>query len=169
MVHQVKADRRKELMRILRGKNASSQGDIVRALRRAGHDASQATVSRDLRELGAVKVSGSGAGAAYQLSDEIPHSSGDLTARNLARTLDEFALELSVAASLVVIRTAPGHAAAVARAIDLARPKDIVGTVAGDDTIFVATRSRAVASSVARRWVGDTVKAKDGQRMRVES
>lgn len=139
-------------MRILHDGHASSQSEIVSALRAAGHDVTQATVSRDLRELGAAKIR-MGDEFVYRLPDEIPRSpGGDLMSRNLTRTLSEFAVDVRAAASLVVVATAPGHAAAVARAIDLAGIAEVVGTVAGDDTIFVATPSSEAAESIAQRW-----------------
>ena len=73
-------------------------------------------------------------------------------ARNLMSTLDEFAIDVIPAANLVVVRTAPGHASAVARSIDLAGVEEVVGTIAGDDTIFVATPGDDVAADLAARW-----------------
>jgi transcriptional regulator of arginine metabolism len=148
----VRAERRTDLLRILHEGRASSQTDIVKGLRAAGHDVTQATVSRDLREVGATKVR-VGDSFVYRLPDEVPRSqTGDLMARSLIRTLDEFALRISPAASLVVVLTAPGHAAAVARAIDLAGLEEVVGTVAGDDTILVATTDISSAEQLARRF-----------------
>jgi transcriptional regulator of arginine metabolism len=149
----MRSERRRDLLRILHEGHASSQEEIVRALRRAGHDVTQATVSRDLRELGATKIR-VGNGSVYRLSDDIPRlASGDLMARNLARTLDEFAVDIRTSGSLAVVLTAPGHAAAVARAIDLAGLPEVVGTVAGDDTIFVAAVDPAAADRLVNRWV----------------
>jgi transcriptional regulator of arginine metabolism len=148
----MRPDRRRDLLRILREGSASSQKEIVRALQRAGHDVTQATVSRDLREIGASKVR-SAEGFVYRLADDVPHSwNGDLVARNLDRSLAEFALDIRRAHSLVIVTTAPGHASAVARAIDLAAAEPVMGTVAGDDTIFVATESPDAAASLAQRW-----------------
>jgi len=148
----VRPDRRRDLIRILRDGSASSQKEIVRELRRSGHDVTQATVSRDLREIGAAKVR-SPQGLTYRLADDVPHSwNGDLVARNLERALEEFALDVKVAHSIVVVTTAPGHASAVARAIDLAGSAPVVGTVAGDDTIFVATEGPEPAQALAQRW-----------------
>ncbi len=145
-------------MRILHSGTASSQLEIVAALEQLGHDVTQATVSRDLRELGATKVRLSGK-VVYALPDDIPRSTGgDLVARNLERNLAEFALEIAQAGNLVVVHTAPGHASAVARAIDIAASKEVVGTVAGDDTIFVATGSSDSAAQLVADWLA---KAKD--------
>ncbi len=144
--------RRKDLIGILREGHSSSQHEIVAALRGAGHDVTQATVSRDLRDLGAVKVHGRD-GLTYRLPDEVPRSvAGDLTARNLRRTLEDFALAINPAGSLVVLTTAPGHAGAVARALDLAAEPGVVGTIAGDDTIFIATPDPATAEALAGAW-----------------
>jgi transcriptional regulator of arginine metabolism len=138
-------------LRILHEGHASSQEEIVAALREAGHDVTQATVSRDLSEVGASKVRTNG-GYEYRLPDEIPRSGSDLMARNLLRTLDEFAIDVVAAGNLVVVRTAPGHASAVARSIDLGGVNEVVGTIAGDDTIFVATPGPEAAASLATRW-----------------
>jgi transcriptional regulator of arginine metabolism len=148
----VKAQRRRDLVRILREGHASSQRDIVDGLRSAGHDVTQATVSRDLQDVGATKVRVNGH-FEYRLPDELPHGGGDLVAKNLMRTLDEFAVAIRQAGSMVIVITAPGHASAVARAIDLAGLDDVAGTIAGDDTIFVATDSDGSARSLAETWI----------------
>jgi transcriptional regulator of arginine metabolism len=148
----MRSSRRRDLLRILHAGHASSQSEIADELRAAGHDVTQATVSRDLRAVGAVKVKLNG-GFTYRLPDEIPRSStGDLMARNLVTTLKEFAVDVAQAASIVVVTTAPGHASAVARAIDLAGVAQVVGTIAGDDTIFVATPSKDDAELLANAW-----------------
>ena len=148
----MRAQRRKDLARILHEGDAARQQDIVQALRAAGHDVTQATVSRDLQELGATKVRANG-GFVYKLPDDVPRAPGsDLMARNLHKTLDEFAIGIHAAASLVIVQTAPGHASAVARAIDLAGLEDVLGSIAGDDTIFVATAGNESAIALADRW-----------------
>ena len=150
----MRSKRRRDLVRILREGNASSQKEIVDGLRSAGHEVTQATVSRDLQDVGATKVRVNG-NFLYRLPDELPRGSGDLVARNLKRTLDEFAVAVRPAASMVIVITAPGHASAVARAIDLAGLDDVAGTIAGDDTIFVSTNSDADARSLAERWIDE--------------
>ena len=148
----MRSDRLKDLVRILRAGHAATQQEIVAALRDAGHDVTQATVSRDLQEVGAVKVR-SGRTLEYRLPDEVPRTTGsELMERNLRRTLQDFAIEIRPAASMVVVVTAPGHASAVARAIDLAGLEPVVGTVAGDDTIFVATPSNDAAEGLVEGW-----------------
>ena len=151
----MKARRRRDLVKILREGKASSQKDIVDGLRSSGHEVTQATVSRDLQDVGATKVRVNGH-FYYRLPDELPRGSGDLVARNLMRTLDEFAVAIRPAATMVIVITAPGHASAVARAIDVAGLDDVAGTIAGDDTIFVATGDIEVASALAEKWRGAT-------------
>lgn len=153
----MKLHRRRDLVRILHDGRAARQQDIVRALRDAGHDVTQATVSRDLQELGATKMRSNG-GFVYKLPDDLPHSAGgDLMTRNLHKVLEEFAIGIHSAASLVVVQTAPGHASAVARAIDLAVIDEVLGTIAGDDTIFIATNSDTTAAVVAERWTNHPI------------
>ncbi|MDQ3662038.1 MAG: arginine repressor [Actinomycetota bacterium] len=148
----MRPERRRDLLRLLRAGKARSQLEIVEALRSAGHNVTQTTVSRDLRAIGAIK-SRSEDGVRYVLAeDERRAPDKDLNERNLVRTLAEFAIEIRAASSLVVVLTAPGHAAIVARAVDLSGVREVVGSVAGDDTIFVATPGPRHAAALARRW-----------------
>jgi transcriptional regulator of arginine metabolism len=154
----VRSSRRRDLRKLLREGRASSQRYIVQTLQAAGHEVTQATISRDLQELGALKVRTED-GFVYRLPDEMQHGGGDLMARNLRHTLDEFAVDVRLAGNLVIVLTAPGHAAAVARAIDLAPMDEVMGTVAGDDTIFVATPDDSSARLLAESWNPTTVEA----------
>jgi transcriptional regulator of arginine metabolism len=149
----MRSTRRRDLIQMLRSGSASTQQDFVRALSERGHDVTQATVSRDLRELGAMKVR-TASGFAYKLPDDVQRSPmEDLRERRLEQLLGDFAVDVRTAGVLVIVLTPPGSANVVARAIDQAALNDVVGTIAGDDTIFVATPSEVVASSLARRWL----------------
>src|SRR5665809_169808 len=121
----MRSSRRRDLTRLLREGRASSQRDMVEELRAAGHEVTQATISRDLQELGALKVRAEG-GFVYRLPDEMPRGAGDFMTRNLLRTLEEFALVVRAACNVGFEITAPGHAAAVASAIDQAPNDDVV-------------------------------------------
>ena len=148
----MKSGRRRDLIRILHEGSVANQQQIVTALRGAGHEVTQATVSRDLQELGATKVRSNG-GFVYKLPDDIPMSrGGDLMIRNLDKVLAEFAVGIHPADSIVCVTTPPGPASAVARAIDLAGQDSVLGTIAGDDTIFVATSGPDAAASLVDRW-----------------
>jgi transcriptional regulator of arginine metabolism len=151
----MRSERRRDLMRILHEGSATSQGDIVNALREMGHEVTQATVSRDLGQLGAARVRLSGR-TIYRLPDDLATASAKGMSEALARSLDEFALEITPAGNLVVVKTAPGYAGAVGRAIDLAGPEHVVGCVAGDDTIFVATASEQTAKELVSDWRADS-------------
>lgn len=147
----MKSKRRNDLLKILRSVKAHSQEEIAEQLKELGHEVTQATVSRDLRELGAVKLR-VGDELAYRLADDVSNGrGGDIVEQNLGRTLGQFAVEIRAAASLVIISTPPGHANAVARALDLAIVDDALGTIAGDDTIFIATAGTDSAHTLAGR------------------
>lgn len=125
------ADRRRDAVaRILRSRPIGTQEELAAAVARAGFAATQATLSRDLARLGARRVSRPEGGTVYELDGAAEgHGLGAL--RGLVR-------EITANASLVVVRTHPGSAPAIARAIDLGEVPEVLGTIAGDDTIFVA-------------------------------
>ena len=133
--------RRATILRILRGAHVRKQEDIVQLLREAGHDVTQSSVSRDLRELGVLK-----AGGRYLAPQEATRPLEDFGA------LRPFVLGVATAgASLTVLRTATGSAQTVAAAIDKAEWPEVVGTISGDDTIFIATDTAAAQSAVVAR------------------
>lgn len=124
----------------------ASQEDVVARLGASGIEATQATVSRDLEELGAVKRR-AGGGLRYALgeaSDPARHE------QQLARVLAEWATSVEPAGPLVVVKTPPGSANLVANAIDAAHLPGIAGTIAGDDTVFVALVDGVVPGAAAR-------------------
>lgn len=145
----MRSERRRALLRILRAGDASTQQELVEALRAEGFDVTQATVSRDLHELRAVKVR-NGDEVAYRFPEDVPRLRGRHD--DVATELAEFAIDVKEAGTLVVVTTLPGHASAVARAIDLAHVPAVRGTIAGDDTIFVATPDVATATDLASEW-----------------
>jgi transcriptional regulator of arginine metabolism len=126
------AARRRAIRRTLTAGMVSSQAELVHLLKERGFDVTQATVSRDLKALGAEKVRDDDGRLSYALKAGTADSS-------LARTLAEFAGEFQPSGNLVVITTPPGAAQVVAGAIDRAALDDVVGTVAGDDTVLVVT------------------------------
>jgi transcriptional regulator of arginine metabolism len=126
------AQRRDAIVRILRGTAVGRQAELVSLLHREGYDATQSSVSRDLRELGVVK-----GGDRYLL----PAVEDALTPSHL-ETVSSFVKGYRAAGpTLTVLRTSVGTAQTVAIALDKARWAEIVGTIAGDDTIFIATDS----------------------------
>ena len=127
-----KEKRQIAIRRLVREEPVSNQSELVARLEQAGISGTQASVSRDIRELGLIKVDGR-----YRLPATRGNSAKSGPASELITDL------IPVGANLVVIRTAVAAASAVAAELDRLRLDDIVGTIAGDDTIFVAVRSRA--------------------------
>jgi len=141
------ADRRRDAVaRIIRSRRIATQEELLSALSHAGFRATQATLSRDLARLGARRVSRPEGGTVYELEDGAGSGHGLGALRGVVA-------EITANASLVVIRTHPGSAPAIARAIDLAQIPEVLGTIAGDDTIFVAPagelRPRRLAARLA--------------------
>jgi transcriptional regulator of arginine metabolism len=136
------ADRREAIMRILRGSPVRNQQDLVRLLKKQGHDVTQSSVSRDLRDLGVLKAAGG-----YVLPpEETQRTNGDF------RTLVQFFRGFKPAGPcLTVVRTTIGAAQSVAVAIDKAEWPEVVGTISGDDTIFIATNSARAQAELAER------------------
>ena len=128
----------------LRQHRIGSQEELVARLDLAGVPATQATVSRDLDELGAVRVRREGA-MHYRWPEQI--ESGE--AGRLDRLLADWVTEIVAAGNLVVLKTPPGSANLVANALDAADLPEVAGTIAGDDTIFLALVDGAVTGAVA--------------------
>lgn len=130
-----KRTRQTALQRIMRSHAVSRQEDLVRLLEQQGFQATQASVSRDLRELGLVKLDGR-----YRRLEDLAR----VAAARREAPKNELVIDMQpVGANLIVLRTTNGAASTVAVEIDRLRSDDIVGTLAGDDTIFVAVRSRS--------------------------
>ena len=136
--------RQSELQQLIREKTLRTQEELAAELSRRGITATQVTLSRDLRELAIVKTP-----EGYRRRDAVAQAS--TSPDNLARVLHEFLRQANVAQNLVVLRTNPGSANAVALALDTANLAEIVGTVAGDDTIFVAAPDSAAARRLERK------------------
>lgn len=133
---------------LLSGRRFSSQEELARALGRAGVHVTQATLSRDLRSLGVAKRPDAGGHSVYELPGPA-HEALDRERQLL--DLRAFVNEVRTAQNLGVVKTPPGHANAVARAIDLAAFDGVVGSVAGDDTVLVVTQDAGAARRFQRR------------------
>jgi transcriptional regulator of arginine metabolism len=144
------AERRRHIARLLNERGVASQKELVGLLAAAGQAVAQATVSRDLDEMGAVKIRRNGH-VVYALADTppgaLPGPAGDSLRRLLAGSMGD----LESSGNLVVVHTPPGHAAMVASAIDRVGMDGIAGTIAGDDTILVVCRQGVRAKSVEGR------------------
>jgi transcriptional regulator of arginine metabolism len=144
-----RARRQKALADIVRAEPLASQEEVTARLAERGFQVNQATVSRDLDQLGAVKVKRGGV-LSYALPDQIGDS--DWAADRLQHILAEWVRSVEAAGNLVVLKTPPGSAHLVAHAIDQARLPEVAGTIAGDDTLFLALRDGSPASAAADRF-----------------
>jgi len=144
-----KTQRQHRVARLLELHPVASQGQLVELLAAEGVVATQATVSRDLEELGAIKVRAGGGESVYA----IPELPKDQVAPedHLRRVLGDWVVEVAHSGNLVVLRTPPGSAHVVGSALDRAGLDDIIGTVAGDDTVLVVTAERTGGATVAER------------------
>jgi len=142
-----KPQRQHRILRVLEEQPISSQAQLVQLLEAEGIVATQATVSRDLEELGAVKVRIPGGAMAYAIPDfQRERAPSD---DHLKRLMGEFVVEVAHSGNLVVLRTPPGSAHVVASALDRASLPSVLGTVAGDDTLLVVCKEGIKGSTVA--------------------
>lgn len=141
MAPLTKAARQARMVELVASRPVASQTELGRLLADAGVAVTQATVSRDLEELGAVKVR-TPAGMVYTVPAENAPRGGTAEAIDgrLARLLEELLVSAEATGGFVVLRTPPGGAHLLASALDRAGLPDVVGTVAGDDTVLLITR-----------------------------
>lgn len=146
----MKLQRQHAIERLLADNQVTSQGHLVELLADAGFDATQATVSRDLEELGAVKVRVPGGDAIYAIP-EMPHQR-QVPEDHLRRVFSDWVVDVAVNTPIVVLRTPPGSAHVVASALDRSGRADVIGTVAGDDTMLVVAAPGIVATELAAEF-----------------
>jgi transcriptional regulator of arginine metabolism len=148
-VTDARARRQKTIAEILRSGTVASQEEVTDKLASLGFAVTQATVSRDLDQLGAVKVKRGGV-LTYALPDQIGDS--DWAASRLQRILSEWVQSVETAGNLIILKTPPGSAHLVALAIDQSNLPEIAGTISGDDTLFLAVRDGVAADAVSSRF-----------------
>lgn len=151
-----RAARQELIIELIRGTAVASQSELVELLRQRGIDVTQATVSRDLDDIGAVKT----VAADGRLLYGVPAEGGedrmqadeleDINAR-LVRVAEDTMVSIAHSGNLVVLRTPPGAAQYLASAFDHSHLHDVIGTVAGDDTILLVVAESSSGSAVAER------------------
>ncbi len=141
--------RQKAIADLIRAEPLGSQEEVTARLGAIGYSVTQATVSRDLDQMGAVKVKRGGS-LSYALPDQL--GDNDWAAQRLQRILREWVLSVEAAGNLLVIRTPPGSAHLVGLALDQARLEEVAGTISGDDTLFVAVRDGIDPAYMAGRF-----------------
>lgn len=142
-----KFERQGAILRLVQEQELSTQADLARALRAQGLATVQGTVSRDVAQLGLVKVRNRQGRLVYAL----PGAADLDRLAELTSALRRLVVALEPTANLVVLRTAPGNANALGRAFDAADLSDVAGCVAGDDTVFVAAREGTSGAELAQQ------------------
>lgn len=137
-----KAFRQGQIREIIRDKQVYTQEELARALSERGISATQVTLSRDIRDLGLVKT-----------PDGYRQLTADAGGPNLEDTVAEYLLDIRIAQNLVVLRTSPANASSLAAALDHEHMEEIVGTIAGDDTVLVITPDSVSATKFRERML----------------
>ena len=146
-------ERQAAILRLVQEQAISTQSELADALHAAGHDVVQTTVSRDVAELGLVKVRAPSGRLIYA-----PPGAGDLDRRRaIEAAMRRYATATEVAGNLVVVTTPSGYANALAQAIDEGAHPHIAGTIAGDNTIFIAVRDGVSAAALRDELTGHLV------------
>ncbi len=144
-----KVQRQQAIGRLIAQREVTSQPQLVELLEAEGISATQATVSRDLEDLGAVKVRVPGGATVYAVPEYAPDRLAPL--EQLRRVMGEWVAEVSRSGDLVVLRTPPGCAHVVASALDRSAMDGLIGTVAGDDTLLCVDSEETGGAELAAR------------------
>ena len=144
---ELKDRRQRAMANLIREHVLANQEEVAARLSALGFEVTQATVSRDIDQIGALKVRRNGR-IGYALPDQLTSAA---TPSRLASVLRDWVRSIDVAATIVVLKTAPGSAHLVGFALDEAAPEEMVGNISGDDTIFAACRSVEQAEALATK------------------
>ena len=143
-------ERQGAILELVRDRALSTQAEVAAALREAGYDVVQTTVSRDIAELGLVKVRAPSGRLVYAP----PGGSDADRLRALGSAMRRYAVTVEAAGQLVIVTTPSGYANALAQAMDEASHPAVAGTLAGDNTIFVAARDGVSAQALEEELAG---------------
>ncbi len=153
----MKADRQKEILRIISEYEVETQDDLIKYLKQRGYDTTQATISRDIRNLGLHKVPGDTGHQKYVASSVTGRRIGNDELggnESYKNVLSGGIVDYEIAGNLVVVKTISGMAMAVGAAIDSMSIDGVVGCIAGDDTIFIAVKSVSLTEKVVTTLKG---------------
>jgi transcriptional regulator of arginine metabolism len=145
---QGRSERQRAIVDMLREEAPRTADDLASRLKDSGFEVSQATVARDLDQIGAVKVQREG-----KIGYALPEKFGgrDRAAERLQRIFAEWAQSVETSGSLIVVRTPPGSAHLVGLAVDQAKFPEVAGTIAGDDVLFIAVKTGLPPEPLAQR------------------
>lgn len=142
-----KAERQERLLELIATQPVATQADLVAQLQADGLEITQATISRDIKELNIIKVTGADGKQRYVcMSKDMDQPGG-----RLMKVFAEAVISVHCAQNLLILHTLPGMAGAGASAIDSMELPEVLGSIAGDDTVFVATKDVASAESLRKR------------------
>lgn len=139
----MKRQRHKAILDLVRAGEIASQDDLMHGLKARHIDVSQSTLSRDIQELRLAK-----AGGVYAVVDAEPAPAAEESWRRIIR---EFLIDVAVAQNIVVVKTGAGHASTVSQALDETGWPEAIGTIAGENTVFIAVRSQRDGRKLERR------------------
>ena len=143
----MKVARHEKMLELIKQYDIDTQEELAARLNDAGFKVTQATVSRDIRALKMTKVAGKDGRSKYAVLTDTHHTLGD----KYIRVLKEALLSMDVGQNLIVVRTVPGMAMAVGAAFDAMKWDEIIGCIAGDDTVFCAARTSEQAREVVEK------------------
>ena len=149
VVH-MKTERHKKIKELIKDNNIETQEELAEALKGAGFDVTQATVSRDIKELNLFKASAGGNSRKYV----VPDTQDSVSNEKYVHVLREGFVSMECACNLLVIKTVPGMAMAVCAAVDALELSEVIGTIAGDDTIMAATAGAEQAGRLLKKLSG---------------
>lgn len=143
----MKSIRQKKILQIIENQVVSTQKDLADALIEAGFEVTQATVSRDIRELNLIKISVGENSSRYAA----PQEAVMVSEKKFEFVLREFVMDVDYSENIVVVKTAPANANVVAYALDNFTWKEVIGTVAGDDTILLVVKPKEAVAQIVKR------------------
>ena len=143
----MKENRHQKILEIIESRNVGTQEELADLLRGAGYNVTQATVSRDIRELALSKIPGENGAQKYVC---LPRSTSQMSDKFI-RVLHDGFVSMEQAQNLLVVRTVSGMAMAVAAALDAMHFREVIGCIAGDDTIFIASHTNEETAQLAER------------------
>ncbi|MBT5875825.1 MAG: arginine repressor [Candidatus Latescibacteria bacterium] len=146
-----KKQRQKHILRIMEGRHFHTQQEVAVALHESGFDVSQSTLSKDFKELKMVKTTAPDGSFKYVLPQFLDR---EIRAGSLHREIEDFATNVALAGQLVVMKTESGNASGVCETVDQAGWSEVVGTIAGDNTILLICQTDEAARRLAERIRG---------------
>ncbi len=149
----MKTWRHKKIVELIKEQEIGTQEDLVEVLQNAGFSVTQATISRDIKELGLIKVPGNSGMSRYTVAGESVNPRNEDRMKRLFR---DSVISLDNSENLIIIKTLPGEAQGVASTIDNVGWPEIIGTVAGDDTILIVIKTKKFTHATMKKFIALT-------------